>query len=162
MGNKKRGWYLLLGSVFLLSLSIAVLSLCLGTICFSPGELVKLLWGKGNSAAGSADVMSRGILLYARLPRTFASLLAGGALAVSGAVLQNVLANKLAAPGIIGINAGAGLGVTVCCGLGILSGFAVSFAAFAGSLITVILIVCSCLLESIPDEQLTSIQESCL
>ncbi len=140
MGNKKRGWYLLLGSVFLLSLSIAVLSLCLGTICFSPGELVKLLWGKGNSAAGSADVMSRGILLYARLPRTFASLLAGGALAVSGAVLQNVLANKLAAPGIIGINAGAGLGVTVCCGLGILSGFAVSFAAFAGSLITVILI----------------------
>ena len=67
MGNKKRGWYLLLGSVFLLSLSIAVLSLCLGTICFSPGELVKLLWGKGNSAAGSADVMSRGILLYARL-----------------------------------------------------------------------------------------------
>lgn len=140
MGNEKQRWHLLLAGGILLSLMIAVMSLCLGNICFSPWELVKILSGKGNSAAGNGDAMSRGILLYARLPRTFASLLAGAALAVSGAVLQNVLANKLAAPSIIGVNAGAGLGVTICCGAGILSGYAVSFAAFAGSLITVVVI----------------------
>ncbi len=84
--------------------------------------------------------MSRSILLYARLPRTLASLAAGAGLAVSGAVLQNVLANRLASPGIIGVNAGAGLGVTLCCAMGTLSGLAVSCAAFGGSLITVLFI----------------------
>ena len=51
-----------------------------------------------------------------------------------------MLANQLASPSIIGVNAGAGLGVTVACALGALSGFAVSAAAFLGSLITVLLI----------------------
>ena len=66
--------------------------------------------------------------------------MAGAALSVSGAVLQNVLANKLASPSVIGVNAGAGLGVTLCCSLGFLSGWAVSVSAFIGSLITVLLI----------------------
>ena len=89
---------------------------------------------------GQGDKVSRSILLYARLPRTLASLAAGAGLAVSGAVLQNVLANRLASPGIIGVNAGAGLGVTLCCAAGALSGLAVSCAAFGGSLITVLFI----------------------
>ena len=44
------------------------------------------------------------ILLYVRLPRVMASLLCGAALAVSGVVIQNVLANRLASPSIIGVN----------------------------------------------------------
>lgn len=130
MHNEKWKWRLLLSGGILVSLMAAVLSLCLGNIHFTPAELFRILCGGGEG-------MSRSILLYARLPRTLAALSAGAALAVSGAVLQNVLANKLASPGIIGVNAGAGLGVTVCCALGILSGYAVSAAAFAGSLITV-------------------------
>lgn len=112
---------------------IAVLSLCLGNIHFSPMQLIGLLQGNGDS-------VSRSILLYARIPRTLAALTAGAALAVSGAVLQNVLANRLASPGIIGVNAGAGLGVTLACAAGTLSGLGVSCAAFGGSLITVLCI----------------------
>lgn len=48
------------------------------------------------------------ILLYVRLPRVCASLLAGAALAVSGVLIQAVLRNPLAAPNVIGVNAGAG------------------------------------------------------
>ena len=133
MKNRNRRRRLLLCAGALCCLAVAILSLCLGNVHFLPMDLPGILSGKMGS-------MSRGILLYARVPRTLASLLAGAALAVSGAVLQTVLANRLASPGIIGVNAGAGLGVTLCCAAGILSGYAVSCAAFAGSLLTVAVI----------------------
>ena len=132
MDSKKHN-RLLLGGGIAVCLLIGVTSLCLGNIHFSPIQLLQLLQGDGDS-------VSRSILLYARLPRTLASLAAGAALAVSGAVLQNVLANRLASPGIIGVNAGAGLGVTLACAAGTLSGLGVSCAAFGGSLITVLCI----------------------
>ncbi len=133
MRNRSRKQFLFLCAGVIGCLMVAVLSLCLGNVHFLPTDLPGIL-------AGDKGAMSRSILLYARLPRTFASLLAGAALAVSGAVLQTVLANRLASPGIIGVNAGAGLGVTLCCAAGVLSGYAVSCAAFAGSLITVAVI----------------------
>ena len=132
MDSKKHN-RLLLGGGIAVCLLIAVTSLCLGNVHFTPVQLISLFRGQG-------DKVSRSILLYARLPRTLASLAAGAGLAVSGAVLQNVLANRLASPGIIGVNAGAGLGVTLCCAAGALSGLAVSCAAFGGSLITVLFI----------------------
>lgn len=117
----------------LLCLLIGLLSLCLGTIYFSPAKVIRLFLGAGER-------IERSILLYARLPRTLAALFSGAALAVSGAVLQTVLGNRLASPGIIGVNAGAGLGVTLCLAAGTFSGLAISCAAFLGSLITVFLI----------------------
>ena len=100
----------------------AVLSLCLG-------------------AASLGGSMGSFIFLYVRLPRTLGCLLAGAALAVSGAVIQGVLLNRLASPSIIGINAGAGLGVTVCCAAGLLSGWAIAGAAFLGAMGAAVLIV---------------------
>lgn len=132
MGNKRGGRYLLLAGAAL-CLGAGLLSLSMGNVFFSPQKLADIFLGRETG-------MNRSILLYARIPRTLASLLAGAALAVSGAVLQNVLANKLASPGIIGVNAGAGLGVTLCCAFGVISGYRVSAAAFCGSLITVSLI----------------------
>ena len=113
MGKK----FTLAGAAFL---AAAACSLCLGAAGWNP---------------------ERFILLYVRLPRTAACLLAGAALSVSGAMIQGVLHNKLASPSIIGVNAGAGLGVTVCCALGALSGWAVAGAAFLGACICVLLIV---------------------
>ncbi len=117
----------------LLWITAALLSLCIGSIYFTPAELLSVLAGKAGSAA-------QGILRYARLPRTLACLFAGAALSCAGAVLQNVLANQLASPSIIGVNAGAGLGVTLCCAAGTVSGWAISGSAFAGSLAAVAVI----------------------
>lgn len=119
-------------SIFVLLL-VVLLSLLLGDLRLSFGDLAAALFGKREG-------VSFNVLMYSRLPRTLASLLAGAALALSGAVLQNVLANKLASPSIIGVNAGAGLGVTLSCALGVFSGWAVSAFAFGGSLLAVLII----------------------
>ncbi len=133
MRNSTKKFRLLMAGSLILCLIITILSLCLGTINFSITEVFWALFQKGGK-------MNINILKYARLPRTAACLTAGAALSVSGAVLQNILANKLASPSIIGVNAGAGLGVTVSCALGAMYGWTVSVSAFLGSLITVMVI----------------------
>lgn len=99
--------------------------------------LLAALLSLGLGAATLTPVIFR----FVRLPRTLGCLLAGAALAVSGAVIQGVLSNKLASPSIIGVNAGAGLAVTLCCAWGFLSGWAIAGAAFLGALLSVFLIV---------------------
>ena len=104
-----------------------LLSFCMGTAALSLSDLKDaVINGPGSGVAGR-------IFWFARLPRTLATVLAGAALAVSGAVIQSVLANNLASPGIIGVNAGAGLAVTICCAVGAVSGWAIAGAAFAGA-----------------------------
>ena len=115
----------------------ALLFLLTAVLCglFLGGTRLRLaeLLGGASSAAGR-------IFLYVRLPRTLASLLCGAALSVSGAVIQCVLANRLASPGVIGVNAGAGLAVTLCAALGIYGGWPLSLASFAGAFAAVALI----------------------
>jgi iron complex transport system permease protein len=53
------------------------------------------------------------VLFSIRMPRIIITLLAGMALALSGAILQGITRNDLADPGIIGINSGAGVAITV-------------------------------------------------
>ena len=118
----------------LLCLLAALGSLCLGAARLSFLELLAAVRNGPFDTAGF-------IFWYVRLPRTAGCLLAGAALAVSGAVIQNVLHNRLASPSIIGVNAGAGLAVTVCCAVGSLSGWAVAGSAFLGAMVTVLLIV---------------------
>lgn len=130
MNNKK--W--LFPAAILFCLAAAILSLLLGAVRLSPVQLWQALLGGPNSTAGY-------IFWYARLPRTAACLLSGAALAVSGAVIQAVLSNKLASPGIIGVNAGAGLAVTLCCALGFLSGWGIALSAFGGAMVSVLLVV---------------------
>lgn len=112
----------------------AVLSMLLGAVPLTPGQLWQELTAGPRETAGY-------IFWFVRLPRTAACLLAGAALSVSGAVIQGVLHNSLASPGIIGVNAGAGLGVTLCCAAGILSGWAAAGAAFLGAMAAALLVV---------------------
>lgn len=107
----------------------AAASLFLGAAMLSPMELL----------SGTGTVAGR-IFWYARFPRTMACLLAGAALSAAGCVIQNVLANPLASPNIIGVNAGAGLAVTVCCAFGAVSGWIIAGAAFGGAFAAVLLV----------------------
>ncbi len=75
------------------------------------------------------------ILIYVRLPRLLGCLIAGAALSVSGAVVQNVLSNRLASPSIIGVNSGAGLAVTLCAVFGVYGGWKLSVFAFVGAFV---------------------------
>ena len=121
-------------AVTLLFIAAAIMGLCLGVVPLTPSQLIKAIReGAGSSFEGN-------IFWYARLPRTAACLLSGAGLAVAGAVIQGVLANKLASPSIIGVNAGAGRAVTICCACGAISGWAIAGSAFFGAFIVVIVI----------------------
>lgn len=124
--------FLLLIGIMLLA---AVMSLCIGAVPVAPKDVLSAI------VSGKADTVAARIILYTRLPRTLAALLAGGALAVSGAVLQTVLCNPLAAPNIIGVNSSAGLAVAVACAVAPMSVAATPLIAFIGALIGVLLVL---------------------
>lgn len=118
-----------------LTLSCAVLGLCLGsTVIDLPAALAGVMSGD-LSPAGSR------ILLYVRLPRVFAAMLAGSALSVSGMLIQAVLSNPLAAPNVIGVNAGAGFFTFLS--MALLPGVrgAAQLGAFLGALSAVLLVL---------------------
>lgn len=112
-------------------LAAAAASFCLGAAPLGAGQLLEAILSGPVTTAGR-------IFWYVRLPRTAGCLLAGAALSVAGCVIQNVLANPLASPNIIGVNAGAGLAVTVCCAFGALSGWTLAAAAFGGAFLAVL------------------------
>lgn len=107
------------------------LGILLGATHIGVKDIIKALM-IGNMQSPEAR-----ILLYVRLPRVVASIVCGMALSVSGAVIQCVLANKLASPSIIGVNSGAGLAVTLCSAFGIIGGWRLSFFAFIGAFLAV-------------------------
>ena len=109
-----------------LALLAGVLSLCVGAVTVPPGELLAALTGRGEGTGAA-------IVLYVRLPRTAGCVAAGACLAVAGAVIQTVLANPLASPNVIGINAGAGAAVALCCALAPMAVGLTPIAAFAGA-----------------------------
>ena len=114
---------------------LAGLRLCLGAEKAGPLEALRAL------LAGDVRNPAYRILRYIRLPRTCGALLAGAALAVSGAIIQAVLANPLAAPNIIGVNAGAGLLTALCCALFPAAVGLVPLAAFLGAFCSVGLVL---------------------
>lgn len=129
--NKIKRLYLA-GVLFLCAAAAA--GILLGSTRISFSEIQQAFKNGFNSSAGAR------IFAYVRLPRTLAALVCGAALSVSGAVIQGVLANRLASPSIIGVNSGAGLAVTLCTAFGIYGGLQVSVFSFVGAFAAVMLV----------------------
>lgn len=83
-----------------------VIGMGMGYSALSYDRLIPTLLGQGT-------FKEEFVLFSVRLPRIFITLLAGMALALSGSILQGITRNDLADPGIIGINSGAGVAITV-------------------------------------------------
>lgn len=105
---------------------VASMSLCIGA------ERINIFHAATDLMKGNHTAAVR-ILRYVRVPRTCAGLLAGAALAASGAIIQGVLANSLAAPSTIGVNAGAGFAVALFCAAAPGALLAIPFAALIGA-----------------------------
>ena len=118
-----------------LVLAVSLLNLCLGAEKVPPAEVLRALTGGGSGTTAFR------IVRYVRLPRLCACLLAGGALAASGAIIQGVLSNALAAPSTIGVNAGAGLTVALCCAIAPTAVKLVPLAAMAGAFLGVMTVL---------------------
>lgn len=92
---------LLLGA---LTLAVFVLSVSYGDYPIPPQAVVRTVLGLPTDNADYAFIVN-----VLRLPRALVALLVGVALGAAGTITQGILRNPLAAPGIIGINAGAAL-----------------------------------------------------
>ena len=83
---------------------VAMSAVALGTVAMPFSTITAAIF----RFDGSRDHL---LVTAIRLPRVLAALLAGSALAVSGAIMQAVTNNPLASPGLLGINAGAAFAV---------------------------------------------------
>ncbi|MFB7139020.1 FecCD family ABC transporter permease [Gottfriedia sp. NPDC056225] len=84
---------------------------------------------------GDGTFKEQFVIFSIRLPRMLITLMAGMALALSGAILQGVTRNDMAEPGILGFNAGAGVAITI---------FFLYFPIEAGSFVYLIPIIGFC------------------
>jgi iron complex transport system permease protein len=132
----KRALFWLPASLALLLL-FAALSFCLGAVSIRPGELIDVLFGKADPQSAAYR-----IVMFVRLPRVLAAMLAGSALAVAGAILQAVLNNALASPNIIGVNSGAGLFALLSMAVFPNDLSLLPVAAFYGALLAALLVYC--------------------
>lgn len=121
-------------ALLLLGAALAVAALAAsssGAVRIPLGELPALLWGQ----PAPGNELWRNVLIDIRLPRVLFALVAGAALAVSGASMQALFRNPLAEPGLIGISAGGALGAVGAIVLTSGGFWILAPAAFAGSLL---------------------------
>ena len=123
------------GSFLLLLLLLFVFliwNVLAGSVKLPVSEILEILRGRGDGT------QSR-ILLQIRLPRLLSALILGGALSVSGYLLQTFFHNPIAGPFVLGISSGAKLCVSIVMILllsrGLVSSSAVLIAAaFVGAM----------------------------
>ena len=100
MGNKKFVLSIIL-CLALLSI-MAVFSISLGARNIAFSKVVDVLLGNDPDSLEAAIILQR-------IPRTVFGILAGGALGISGALMQSITRNPIADPSILGVNTGASL-----------------------------------------------------
>ena len=120
----------------LLVLVLLVWNISAGSVDFTPAEVWDAVFSGG----------AEGIIGGIRLPRVLAAAILGGALSVSGFLLQTFFANPIAGPFVLGISSGAKLTVSLIMVSLLSRGIVISSAAlivgaFAGSMLSMGLIL---------------------
>ncbi len=120
--------------LFILFVFSFVIDLKSGSLNFSLLEIIKILFGRGESITNTL------IIKDLRLPRVLTAILVGCSLSVSGLLLQTLFRNPLAGPYVFGISSGASFGVAfLLLGLSFIgisslpSTFSIAFAAILGA-----------------------------
>jgi len=99
-----------------LLLVIATASLFIGRVNVAPGEILRALTSPDLSLAGL-------VVTELRLPRAILAMMVGASLGLGGAVLQGLLRNPLAEPGLLGVTSGAAVGAVVAIYFGLSQAF---------------------------------------
>lgn len=130
--NKKRA--IIVIALFVLITVAFLFSLSIGSANINVFDALRAIIN------GNFDNVSLKILLHIRLPRVAGAISAGAALAVSGVIIQASINNPMAAPNLIGINAGAGFCTIISMALFPFMTAHLPLAAFVGALLTALLI----------------------
>ncbi len=147
MKESRKSRWILAFCILLISMSLLVfLNLCIGSVRIPLKDTLqslgdKLLPGHFFVRETQVEESFRKILWNIRMPRTVAALILGGALSLSGYLLQTFFHNPIAGPFVLGISSGAKLVVAVVMICFIGKGIAVGswgmiLAGFAGSMLS--------------------------
>lgn len=121
-----------------------VLAVGLGSVWIAPWNVVRLFAWKLHLIGRPGVPETEAVILFQlRLPRVLLAAVVGAGLAIAGAVFQALFRNPMADPAIIGVSSGAALGaiIVILAGWGAaLGGSATAAAAFAGAVLTAILV----------------------
>ncbi|OBA03832.1 iron ABC transporter permease [Paenibacillus polymyxa] len=117
----------------ILLLAVSVYGLAYGSVSIPLQEINQILLHNDESTY-------RTILMDLRLPRVLVGLLVGACLAASGALLQGVMKNPLADPGIIGVSAGGGLAAVITMVMLPQLSYLLPVSAFLGAFLSAIVI----------------------
>lgn len=120
---------------------LAILLIILLTVNIKYGSVDMTVKDIMEVFAGKGDITVSRIIMDIRLPRVMAALILGGALSVSGYLLQTFFGNPIAGPFVLGISSGAKLTVSVAMIVFLGQGMAVSSAtliisAFVGAMLS--------------------------
>jgi iron complex transport system permease protein len=131
--------------VLLASIFSPIAAVCFGAANIAVMDVLAAFQAMLGGTVELSDIKQR-IILELRLPRVLLAFLCGAGLSLAGAVLQTVTRNPLADPYLFGISSGASFGaVLVIAAWGIggsLTGqYAITMGAFAGSALSVMLVV---------------------
>ena len=123
----------LLSGAMLILFCLTLLSLRAGAVDVSWSDFFVLISGRETG-----DPILQTVLFELRLPRVLFAIIVGGALALSGAVMQALFRNPLAEPTLIGISSGASLGAVTALLFGFGSVLATGLAGFTGAMIATV------------------------
>ncbi|MEV4941030.1 iron ABC transporter permease [Streptomyces zaomyceticus] len=121
------------GALVAVLVGVVVAAVLLGDAKLLLGDVVN--WVQGRAGRTTAFVLDT------RVPRVFAALFAGAALALAGTLVQAVTRNPLAEPGILGVSGGAALGaVLLVTTVPMVGSWGVAGGAFAGAAVSSVLV----------------------
>ncbi len=124
------------------ALAVSVIAgVAFGAVWVTPADVVAAV---GRGLTGTASGLGDTLILQVRLPRVILAVFVGASLAGAGSIFQALFRNPLADPYILGVSSGAGLGavlaLTATAGATALRYGLVPAAAFAGAILTMLLV----------------------
>ena len=137
--KRKKRFIIVFLFLFLCAVIFFALNIFTGSVNYSVSDVIKAISLNDGSAASV-------IIMDIRLPRAIAAFFLGGALALSGYLLQTYLYNPIAGPYVLGISSGAKMAVALAMLIFMRNGkspgsLALITAAFAGSMISTVFVL---------------------
>lgn len=131
--NRRKRYVLNFALLMILLAVLFAMNICMGSVSVSLPDMLEILSGSQD------DSVAHGIVWKIRFPRACAAMLLGGALSLSGYLLQTFFHNPIAGPFVLGISSGAKLFVAIVMIVFLqhsvkITSISMTVAAFAGSI----------------------------
>ena len=132
---------------FILLVIVSIVSICvatgLGSVNVSIGQVGKIISNHLFNSDYLVPIAQNRIIWELRLPRVLLGFIVGGALAVTGVIMQALVRNEMADPFVLGISSGASVMATLCMIFGVFTGFGIystAISAFIGAILTTMVV----------------------